>query len=116
MRTLEVKLGDAFERPFGGGEQFVARVTLVLSAPEGTAPEDLRRAVERRVEALRSAVNQDVIYARAEPMFREGPATIEKLKIAIRDRVNRELQAAGLGADVVKDVALPDLVLPAPRP
>jgi flagellar basal body-associated protein FliL len=114
-RPPEVALGAPFQRSFAAGEELEVRVILILDAGREDR-EALRNGVRARVDALRSVINQDVIHARPESDFRAGTSTVEMLKIAIRDRVNRELQAAGFGADVVRDVTLPDLVLPAAAP
>ncbi len=104
-----VPLGEAFVRPLGA-ERFAMRVTLEVN-PARTDRDAVRRGIEARRESLRSMVNVEILGRRRDEELR-GPAVVETLRLEIRDRVNRELAAAGLGASAVTGILFDGLEVP----
>jgi len=105
-RSVEVSL-DRFERTLANGDRFAAVVVLRLDASRA---DDRARVVAMR-ESLRSIVNLEIVYRKPEADLRRGH--VETLALEIRDRLNRELQAAGLGGGAIVEARL-DPSLPAP--
>ncbi len=103
--TSVVSLGDPFVFPVTGPERM--RIRLAVELAHGR--ENLREAVESRRDRLRSIVNIEVLGRVRSEDLKRGDALIETIRLAVRERINRELQAQLGERDVIRGVDVIDV-------